>query len=97
MSEERKATYEELRYVVLFCGRKSDFSIPECDSWASSNAVEMLMDSGLLEPAWHHGNWRLTERGEGVYQRLVIGQPSPTLRELANPGPEAISGNPGLD
>ena len=78
-------TYEHLRCVVLLFGRQSDFRAPECDGdeWASSGAMELLVKAGILGGTTYHGGPRLTELGEGIYQQLVIGDDSPTLRELA--------------
>jgi hypothetical protein len=62
----------------------SDFHAPECESgdWASSTAVEVLVDAGLIDATFYHGGLRLTDDGEGVYQLLVIGKESATLRSL---------------
>jgi len=86
-----KAKYDDLRCVVLLFGRRSDFRVPECESdeWASTNAMEVLVQAGVLDGTFYHGGQRLTELGEGIYQRLVIGHDSPTLREIAN-GDEVV-------
>lgn len=84
MSECRKASYHDLRCAVLHFGRKSDFHTPECESgdWAKSTAVAVLVAAGLLDGTFYHGGPRLTEDGEGIYQRLVVGGDSPALRKL---------------